>query len=152
MIQHELAEMDSSASLVFEDGAVRFSQANVDLAASGIIFTDLQTALQQHPDLVHQYFMTKASSRTTTSSQPCTPPCGTRVRLSTCRPTHVPSCRLQVILNQASAGVGNYHHTLLVTETGAEVTVVDDLLGAKDGLQVRRRRTCASATARSCAT
>ncbi len=43
---------------------------------------------------------------------------------------------LQVILNQSSAGVGGYHHTLVVTEEGAEVTVVDDLLGAKDGLQV----------------
>src|SRR5215211_7720767 len=43
LIQHEVTEMDSSASLVFEDGAVRYSQSNVDLAASGIIFTDLQT-------------------------------------------------------------------------------------------------------------
>ncbi|MCB0043290.1 MAG: Fe-S cluster assembly protein SufD, partial [Caldilinea sp.] len=42
---------------------------------------------------------------------------------------------LQVILNQVSDGVGGYHHTLVVTEEGAEVTVVDDLLGAKDGMQ-----------------
>ncbi|OUC06126.1 hypothetical protein RY27_22915, partial [Litorilinea aerophila] len=42
---------------------------------------------------------------------------------------------LQVILNQASGKVGSYHHTLLVAEEGAEVTVVDDLLGGKDGLQ-----------------
>jgi Fe-S cluster assembly protein SufD len=31
--------------------------------------------------------------------------------------------------------VGGYHHTLLVAEEGAEVTLVDDLLGGKDGLQ-----------------
>jgi Fe-S cluster assembly protein SufD len=31
--------------------------------------------------------------------------------------------------------VGGYHHTLIVADTGAEVTVVDDLLGAKNGMQ-----------------
>jgi Fe-S cluster assembly protein SufD len=38
-------------------------------------------------------------------------------------------------LNQNNEGVGGYHHTLVVTEAGAEVTVVDDLLGAREGLQ-----------------
>jgi Fe-S cluster assembly protein SufD len=42
---------------------------------------------------------------------------------------------LQVILNQASDGVGSYHHTLLVADASSEVTVVDDLLGGKNGMQ-----------------
>ena len=41
---------------------------------------------------------------------------------------------LQAILHQAG-GVGGFHHTLLVAEEGAEVTVVDELLGAENGLQ-----------------
>ena len=55
LIQDELAEMDSSASMVFEDGSLRFSQANVDLGQSGIIFTDLESAVREHPALVQQY-------------------------------------------------------------------------------------------------
>jgi Fe-S cluster assembly protein SufD len=136
LIQHELAEMDSSASLVFEDGSMRFSQANVDLAASGIIFTDLQTALQQYPDLVRQYFMTtavKPGHNKFTALHAALWDSGTFVYVPANARAILP---LQVILNQASAGVGNYHHTLLVTETGAEITLVDDLLGAKNGLQV----------------
>ena len=42
---------------------------------------------------------------------------------------------LQVILNQATSGVGGYHHTLVVAEPGSQVTVVDDLLGADKGMQ-----------------
>jgi len=136
LIQQELTEMDSSASMVFEDGAVRYSQSNVDLAASGIIFTDLQTALQQHPDLVRQYFMTtavKPGHNKFTALHAALWDSGTFVYVPANARAILP---LQVILNQASAGVGNYHHTLLVTETGSEITLVDDLLGAKDGLQV----------------
>jgi Fe-S cluster assembly protein SufD len=136
LIQHELSEMDSSASMVFEDGAVRFSQANVDLGASGIIFTDLQTAVQQHPELVRKYFMTKAVTpghNKFTALHAAMWDSGSFVYV----PANVRcTLPLQVILNQSSAGVGNYHHTLLVTETGSEITLVDDLLGAKDGLQV----------------
>jgi Fe-S cluster assembly protein SufD len=136
MIQHELTETDSSASLVFEDGAVRFSQANVDLEATGIIFTDLVTALQQYPELVRQYFMTKAVTpghNKFTALHAAMWDSGSFVYVPANARSILP---LQVILNQASAGVGNYHHTLLVTETGSEITLVDDLLGAKDGLQV----------------
>ena len=136
LIQHELTEMDSSASVVFEDGAVRFSQSNVDLAASGIIFTDLQTALEQHPDLVRQYFMTQAvkpGHNKFTALHAAMWDSGSFIYVPANARAILP---LQVIVNQASAGAANYHHTLLVTETGAEITLVDDLLGAKDGLQV----------------
>ena len=152
LIQHELTEMDSSASVVFEDGAVRFSQSNVDLAASGIIFTDLQTAVQQHPDLVRQYFMTQAvkpGHNKFTALHAAMWDSGSFIYVPANARAILP---LQVILNQASAGAADYHHTLLVTETGAEITVVDDLLGAKNGMQVGCCRAGSRATARSCAT
>lgn len=59
-IQHELDEMDSAASLVFEDGGVRYRDVSEDLAGKGVIFTDLQSAVREHPALVQQYFMTQA--------------------------------------------------------------------------------------------
>lgn len=136
IIQDELTEMDSSASLVFEDGGIRYSGSTVDLGQCGIIFTDLQNAVHEYPDLVRKYFMTQAvkpDHNKFTALHAALWDTGTLI--------YVPAnCRailpLQVILNQCSAGVGGYHHTLLITERGAEITVVDDLLGAKDGLQV----------------
>ena len=133
-IQDELSEMDSSASLVFEDGSIRYSGATVDLGASGIIFTDLQSAVAQYPDLVRKYFMTQAvkpGHNKFTALHAALWDSGSFIYA----PENVRAILpLQVIVNQCSAGVGGYHHTLLVTERGAEITVVDDLLGAKDGL------------------
>ncbi|MBK8046453.1 MAG: Fe-S cluster assembly protein SufD [Anaerolineales bacterium] len=135
LIQDELAEMDSSASMVFEDGSLRFSQANVDLGQSGIIFTDLESAVREHPELVQQYFMTQAvkpGHNKFTALHAALWDSGALIYV----PANVrATLPLQIILNQMSAGVGGYHHTLLVAERGAEITVVDDLLGAQDGLQ-----------------
>ncbi len=135
-ISSELAEMDSSASLVFENGGVRYSQSNIDLAASGIIFTDLQSAVAEHPDLVRKYFMTsvvKPGHNKFTALHAALWDSGVFVYVPSNARAILP---LQAILNQSAAGAGSYHHTLLVTESGAEITLVDDLLGAKDGLQV----------------
>ena len=37
-----------------------FTELNDDLRAQGVIFTDLDTAVREHADLIRQYFMTKA--------------------------------------------------------------------------------------------
>ncbi len=63
------------------------------------------------------------------------PPCGTRGAFVYVPKNVKVDLPLQVIMHQARAGVGGYHHTLLVAEPGAEVTLVDDLLGGHDGLQ-----------------
>ena len=130
LIQHELGEMDSSASMVFEDGAVRYSQSNIDTDACGIIFTDLQSAVQEHPDLVRKHFMTtavKPEHNKFTALHAAMWDSGSLIYVPANARCTLP---LQVIVKQSSAGVGGYHHTLLITETGAEVTLVDDLRGA----------------------
>ena len=60
VLRNELDEMESSASLIYRDGGLIYSEENDDLDAQGVIFTDLQTAVQRHPDLVRRYFMTEA--------------------------------------------------------------------------------------------
>ena len=55
-----LDEMESSASLIYRDGGVLFDEENEDLNDLGVIFTDLQTAVHEHPELVQRYFMTEA--------------------------------------------------------------------------------------------
>ncbi|HEY7834083.1 MAG TPA: Fe-S cluster assembly protein SufD [Ktedonobacterales bacterium] len=45
--------------LGFRDGALVERQLAADVAAQGVIFTDLATALREHPDLVREHFMTR---------------------------------------------------------------------------------------------
>ncbi|MCE7989514.1 MAG: Fe-S cluster assembly protein SufD [Caldilinea sp. CFX5] len=133
-IQHELDEMDSAASLVFADGGVRYRDVSEDLAGKGVIFTDLQSAVREYPALVQQYFMTQAvkpGHNKFTALHAALWDTGAFIYVPKNTKVELP---LQVILNQG-VGVGGYHHTLLVAEEGAEVTVVDDLIGGRDGMQ-----------------
>src|SRR5690606_2337849 len=47
-IQQELDEMDSAASLVFQDGEAIYRDETEKLAEKGVIFTDLRTAVLEH--------------------------------------------------------------------------------------------------------
>ena len=134
VLRKELDEMESSASLIYRDGGLIYSEENDDLDAQGVIFTDLQTAVQRHPDLVRRYFMTEAvkpDANKFTALHAALWDTGSFIYVP--RNTKV-ALPLQAILNQGD-GVGGYHHTLLVAEEGAEVTVLDDLLGAENAFQ-----------------
>ena len=134
-LQQELDEMDSAASLIFQDGGVVYRDVNEDLDGKGVIFTDLQTAVQEYPELVRQYFMTevvKPDHNKFTALHAALWDTGAFVYVPKNTKVDLP---LQVILNQATAGVGGYHHTLVYVGEGAEVTVVDDMLGGHKGLQ-----------------
>lgn len=135
LLQHELDEMDSAASLVFQDGVVINRVAGDTLAEQGVIFTDLRQAVIEHSDLVRRYFMTevvKPDHNKFTALHAALWDSGAFVYVPKNVKVDLP---LQVILNQATGGTGGYHHTLLVADEGAEVTLVDDLLGGKDGMQ-----------------
>jgi Fe-S cluster assembly scaffold protein SufB len=47
-----------SGVVLHRDSAAVYSALAADLAARGVILTDLDTAVQKHPDLVQKYFMT----------------------------------------------------------------------------------------------
>jgi Fe-S cluster assembly protein SufD len=53
-------EMSDHPILVQKDGATVFEQLPQHLIDQGVIFTDLFTAMQEHSDLVKEYYMTKA--------------------------------------------------------------------------------------------
>ena len=135
VLRHELDEMETAGSLVFQDGVVIDRKVSQTLAAQGVIFTDLRQAVRDHSELVQRYFMTevvKPDHNKFTALHAALWDTGAFVYVPKNIKVELP---LQVILHQARAGVGGYHHTLLVAEEGAEVTVVDDLLGGKDGMQ-----------------
>ena len=53
-------EMKDNPVLVQQGTWTTFEQLSIELAEKGVIFTDLFTALQEHPDLVKEYYMQKA--------------------------------------------------------------------------------------------
>ncbi len=135
ILSTELDEMESAASLIFQDGGVLYADVAEDLAGKGVIFTDLQSALNEHSDLVQKHFMTQAVTaghNKFSALHAALWDTGALVYVPANTKVDLP---LQVILNQASEGMAGFHHTLVVAEAGAEVTVLDDLLGAKDGMQ-----------------
>ncbi len=131
----ELDEMESAASLIFRDGGVIYRDSHEDLASKGVIFTDLQTAVQEYPELVQRYFMTevvKPDHNKFTALHAALWDTGAFVYVPKNTQVDLP---LQIILQQETSGVAGYHHTLVVVEEGANVTVVDDLIGGQDGMQ-----------------
>jgi Fe-S cluster assembly protein SufD len=134
-VQHELDELKSSASLLFQDGAVVFQDDEGDVGAQGVIFMALSQALHDHPDLVQKHFMTqvvKPDHNKFTALHAALWDSGAFIYVPKNVKVELP---LQVILNHATEGSCSYHHTLLVADEGSEVTVVDDLLGGKNGMQ-----------------
>ncbi|MCB9129691.1 MAG: hypothetical protein H6647_02010 [Anaerolineales bacterium] len=57
-LREELESINAAAALVTEDGAVRYHGIDNELTAKGVIFTDLDTAIRQHPELIQKHFMT----------------------------------------------------------------------------------------------
>lgn len=53
-------EMKDNPVLVQQGTWTTFEQLSIELAEKGVIFTDLFTALQEHPELVKEYYMQKA--------------------------------------------------------------------------------------------
>jgi Fe-S cluster assembly protein SufD len=134
-IQYELDEMESAASIVFQDGDVIYRDEGENLGEKAVIFTDLRQAVRKHPELVKRYFMTevvKPNHNKFTALHAALWDSGTFIYVPRNTKVDLP---LQVILNQANVAAGGYHHTLLVAEEGAEVTVIDDLLGGEQGMQ-----------------
>jgi Fe-S cluster assembly protein SufD len=135
LLQHELDEMESAASLVFQNGDAIYRDESENLAAKGVIFTDLRTAVVEHEALVKRYFMTevvKPDHNKFTALHAALWDSGAFVYVPANVRVDLP---LQVVLHQSAAAAGGYHHTLLVAGESSEVTLVDDLLGGQDGLQ-----------------
>ena len=57
-LRDELGTIELAGALATEDGVVRHHVLSSELAAKGVIFTSLDTAIRQHPELIQRYFMT----------------------------------------------------------------------------------------------
>jgi Fe-S cluster assembly protein SufD len=59
--QMQFGEREHRAGIVVSrDSSTSYVELDAAVAAQGVIFTDLDTAVREHPELVQQYFMTEA--------------------------------------------------------------------------------------------
>lgn len=119
-------------ALVHQDGAAVFRSLADELAARGVIFTDMDTAAREHADLVRRYFMTEAvpvDANKFSALHAAFWQGGTFLYVP--RGVQV-SLPLQAIVAHGAAGAGNFAHTLIVVEEAAEVTFVGDYFSLAD--------------------
>ncbi len=129
-----LATPEETAGLLVEtDGYPRFRTLRDDLAARGVIFTDMDTAAREHADLVRPYFMTEAvpiDANKFSALHAAFWQGGAFLYVPRNVKVDLP---LQAVIAGESAGVGNFAHTLIVVEEGAEVTYVEDRVSLTAG-------------------
>ncbi len=107
------------------DGSTVYSELAQDLADQGVILSDLATAIEQHPDLVKQYFMTDgvpARDNKFAALHGAFWSGGTFVYVPKNVHAEVP---LRSHVYASTAGSAIFPHTLVIAEEGSSVVVVD---------------------------
>jgi len=117
-----------SGLLIQRDSAPIYLDLDDDLRAQGVVWTDMNTALREHPELVHEYFMQEAvpvSSDKYTALHAAFWSGGTFFYVP-------PGLRVELpfvsVLWQELPELAVLPHTLLVVGEGSEVTLVSELL------------------------
>lgn len=128
-LREELGTIESAGALVTEDGIVRHHLLSSELAAKGVIFTDLDTAIRQHPELIQRYFMTDnvaVDANKFTALHAALVTGGTVL--------YVPrNVQIELPLHGVTAvrgGLADFSHTLVIAEENTQVTYVDDLISS----------------------
>lgn len=104
---------------------------SADLAAQGVIFTDLDTAVREHPELVRQYFMTEAvpaSYNKFAALNGAFWSGGTFLYVPRGVDVSLP---LRSLSTLTASGTGLFTHTLVVVEEGARVTLVEEYVSSE---------------------
>jgi Fe-S cluster assembly protein SufD len=117
---------ESSATLVQVDASVVQREVPEELAAAGVIFTSLEQAVQEHPELVQKYLATAVSEED-----------GKFAALNTAAWTggtflYVPKdVRVDVPVRSfrwtGHAGTSLFGRTLIIAEANSEIAVVDEM-------------------------
>lgn len=128
-----LAEVRSIGCMAFVDGARAVQETSSELTAKGVIFTDLDSAIRRHPDLVQKAFGSAVVTDENKFSALHYAMWNSGTFLYVPRGV-VLEQPLQVVIYQNVGRHAGFHHTLVLTEEGSSATLVEDLLGAEDGL------------------
>lgn len=129
-----LAEVEGVGSLAFVDGALVQQAVDPTLAARGVIFTSLDDAIRRYPELVQRYFNSAVAidENKFSALNYALWNSGTFVYV----PRNVVIERpLQAVISQSAGKYAGMHHTVVVAEESAAVTLVEDFVGANDGMR-----------------
>ncbi len=126
-IQSPLRLDGNNAGLLTHQNSVTVSRTlQDDLGRQGVIFTDLDTAVREHPDLVRQYFMTEAvvpDYNKFTALNAAFWSGGTFLYVPKGIEVTLP---LRALYTLSSPHAGIFTHTLVVAEEGSRVTYLEE--------------------------
>ena len=133
-IKEAIGGKGASGALVSADGQIVASMLDEELARKGVIFTDMDTALQQHSDLLERLFMTnvvKANDGYFAALHGAFWQGGTFVYVP--RGVDVPLPLRAAMWNKQRHAA--FPHTLIVLEAGAHAVFIDEYASATDDRQ-----------------
>lgn len=121
-----MPETTVGGALVHQDGNALWQTLEADLARQGVVFCDLDSAVQQHADLVEAHFMTEAVAVDTdafTALHGALWQGGVFLYVPSGVQVHVP---VQALTAHAAACGMVQPHLLLIVDAQSEVTFVDE--------------------------
>lgn len=117
---------NSSGLLTHQNSVTVDRSLREDLSQQGVIFTDMETAVREHPDLVKRYFMTEAVTAEYskfTALNAALWSGGTFLYVPKGVDIALP---LRALYTLTAAGAGLFTHTLAVIEPRARVTYIEE--------------------------
>ena len=121
-------DQESRNLLVHRNSTPVFNQLSNELKEQGVIFTDIQTALQNHGDLVEKYFMKdvmKVDENRLTAVHAALLNSGTFLYVPRNVEVEVP---IQALYWQEDPEAGLFNHVIIVAEDNSSVTYVENFL------------------------
>ncbi len=117
---------DLSGVVVQQDSSIIYHEVASDLAEQGVIFVDLDTAIQEHPDLLEKYFMTSdgvpINDNKFAALHGAFWTTGTLLYVPRGVEVELPFAAISTLTTPALA---TFFHTLIVAEEDARVTFLD---------------------------
>ena len=131
-LAEDLAKIDSAGALVFSDHSPIYADLDPALAAQGVIFTDLRTALAEHEELVRAYLgvQVSAGDNKFAALHFALWQNGTFLYV----PRNVSVEKPFQVLAKFSEGMAAFHHSLIIGDENSELTVAEDFYGAARGM------------------
>jgi Fe-S cluster assembly protein SufD len=132
-VSKSLAEIDSAGSLAFVDGVLQKQDIEPLVTAEGVIFTDLDTAVREHPELVRRYYGSVVATDENKFSALHYALWNSGTFLYVPRNVTIEQ-PLQTVVAQGAGRFAGMHHTVVAADEGATVTLAEDFLGADGGM------------------
>ena len=130
--QQRLDEMESDGALVHDNGILLQENLPAELLDRGVVFTDLLQAAMERPQLVQRYLgqIVAPGTNKFTALHYAFLRGGTFLYVPRGVEIALP---LQSLVSQSAPDLAGFHHTLIVTEDGAAVTLVEEFIGGGNG-------------------